>query len=46
VIRETVNGIGRKYKVLRPDTGTRAWEWSDPQQTRYRVHVKQQAQDT
>lgn len=39
-IEETINGETVVFEIALPDTGEPAWRWSDPGQTRYRIHVK------
>lgn len=40
LIQETVNGVARRYKVMRPETGDRAWRFWDAEQTVYRIHTR------
>lgn len=40
LITETVNGTERKFKVMRPDSGERAWRHSDTEGHCYRLHTK------
>jgi len=41
---ESVNGTDLTFEVL-PVTGEPAWRYSDPDRTRYRVHVKRVTDD-
>lgn len=40
LITETINGTVRKFKVMRPDTGDKAWRYSDTEELTYRLHTK------
>lgn len=40
-ITETVNGTACTFDVLKPDTGEKAWTYSDAGRTRFRIHTKQ-----
>lgn len=40
LIAETINGTERLYKIMRPQTGERAWKYSDTEDHCYRVHTK------
>lgn len=40
LIRQTINGTVRLFKVFRPDTGERPWRWWDTGGTIYRLHTK------
>lgn len=42
-IVETIDGTSMTFEVLPPGGGEPAWRWSDPDRTRYRVHVKRVA---
>ncbi|MFO0806038.1 MAG: hypothetical protein U0791_23275 [Gemmataceae bacterium] len=40
LITETINGVERSYKIMRPSNGERAWRFSDTEDHCYRVHTK------
>ena len=40
LIAETINGVERAYKIMRPSNGERAWRFSDTEETCYRLHTK------
>lgn len=42
-IVETIDGVSSTFEVITPDTNEPAWRWSDPAQTRWRIHVKRVA---
>ena len=42
-LQETLAGVLKTFEIVTPDTGERAWRYSDAEETIYRVHCKRVA---